>query len=273
MHYAPFLYSLSKEFVKVKFFRKKVTFFKIFCYYLIMTTVVAQHEGKHLIVKKNLNAQVYEALKQDILKQNIKFGEKLTNRMLQEKYGVSSSPVRDALNRLYQEGLLESITQGGVSVISFDYKRALDINEVISLLNREAVALSIGRADFAGTVVPRLEEIVQMQLAHINDEAYYVYDIQFHQVFIDFCDNTEIAKIYAQHSSLWLLLVRLYHTDNDSSRSATIAEHRQIVDSYREGNIPKTQQLIDRHFQAAAVHLKNTLRPVTALAGVSTPKI
>ncbi|GHV45835.1 transcriptional regulator [Spirochaetia bacterium] len=235
-------------------------FFEKFLYYLIMATPAAQHEGKHLIVKKSLNAQVYEALKQDILKQNIKFGEKLSNRKLQEKYGVSSSPVRDALNRLYQEGLLESITQGGVSVLSFDYQRALDINEVISLLNREAVALSIARAGLPGAVVLRLEQIVQMQSAHISDEEYYVYDIQFHQVFIDFCGNAEIVKIYAQHSSLWLLLVRLYHADRDSSRRGTLAEHRQIVESYRIGNIPKTQELLSRHFQAAAVHLENTLR-------------
>jgi DNA-binding GntR family transcriptional regulator len=245
--------------------KKKVVFFLKIGYYLAMITMI-QEESTSLIVKKNLNAQVYEALKQDILGQNIKFGEKLTNRQLREKYGVSSSPVRDALNRLCQEGLLEGITQGGASVISFDYQQALDINEVISLLDKEAVALSIERADLPGAVVPRLEQIMQMQLTHINDDQYYDYDMQFHQVFIDFCGNDQIVKIYAQYSSLWLLLVRLYHADRGSSRSIAFLEHQQIVESYRDGNIPGTQKLISQHHQAAVSHLKNTLEKNLILA-------
>ena len=86
-----------------------------------------------MIVKKNLSEQIYESLKKEILDQKIGFGEKLINRSLQEKYGVSSTPVRDAINRLYVDGLLDNISNVGARVIPFDYKvRDNAINESCS---------------------------------------------------------------------------------------------------------------------------------------------
>lgn len=52
------------------------------------------------IVKQTLSEQIYNILKEDILCGRILMGDKLTNRELQERFQVSSTPVRDAINRL-----------------------------------------------------------------------------------------------------------------------------------------------------------------------------
>ena len=65
------------------------------------------------LMRKSLSDQIYSVLKLEILKQKIPFGSKLVNRNLQERFEVSSSPVRDAINRLYNDGLISSITQSG----------------------------------------------------------------------------------------------------------------------------------------------------------------
>ena len=80
------------------------------------------------IVKKTLNEQIYEALRDEILAKKISFGEKLVNRELQNKFGVSSTPVRDAINRLYMDGLVDEVSKTGARIISFDLKFATEIN-------------------------------------------------------------------------------------------------------------------------------------------------
>ena len=53
-----------------------------------------------MINKLNLNEQIYETLRKEIFTNQIESGSLLVNKDLQEKFEVSSSPIRDAINRL-----------------------------------------------------------------------------------------------------------------------------------------------------------------------------
>jgi DNA-binding GntR family transcriptional regulator len=210
------------------------------------------------LYRKKLHEQVYDILKQDILNQHIVFGEKLTNRGLQERYNVSSTPVRDAINRLYQEGLLDEITQGGARVIPFDYKRAVDVNELMFILHKEAIALSVERAA-SEDVVFHLQAALEQQSENLLNELYFQYDQQFHQVFFNFCDNSQLIRIYTQQSGLWMLLLKLYHAAQDDSRIKAFSQHTQIVAAYKNGEIELIQTLVKEHFAGAVGHFKNML--------------
>ena len=56
---------------------------------------------------KTVTEQIYSVIKQDILSQKLLPGEKLTTKALQDKLGVSSTPIREALTHLQQDGLIE----------------------------------------------------------------------------------------------------------------------------------------------------------------------
>jgi len=204
-----------------------------------------------MINKKNLNEQIYEALRQDIIDQKIKFGQKLVNRDLREHYGVSSTPVRDAINRLYQDGLLEDISNVGARVIDFDYNFAIEINEIISMLSIEAVGLSAKKARM-DEIVPVLNECIRQQLAHIDTPDYFIYDRNFHQTFFDFCYNERYKQIYIQQQTLWEILFRFFYQDKESTKSDAIYQHQQILDAYQHGDIRLAQEYLERHCQDAA---------------------
>lgn len=70
-----------------------------------------------VIKRMSLVDQVYEKLKERIVGLEIPFGSKLNVSKLQEEYGVSSTPVREALNRLLNEGLIEFENNVGARVI------------------------------------------------------------------------------------------------------------------------------------------------------------
>ena len=197
-----------------------------------------------------LNKRLCEQLKQDIIERRIEFGEKLINRELQQRFGVSSTPVRDAINHLYLDGLVDDISNSGARVIKFDLQFILEVNEMVSLLCCAAVECSAERADHA-VLCAQLERVFsQQQRVTVTDEYYHL-DFLFHKAFFDHCQNSQYQKSYSRYHVLWEMLVRRFHGFQDNQKNATVEQHRQILDSFRAG---ETQLAVDQtktHFLRA----------------------
>ena len=69
--------------------------------------------------KSTLSEQIYQILRNDILTQKIPCGEKLTLKLLQERFQVSSTPIREALTRLTQDQRVSYYSNVGIRVIRF----------------------------------------------------------------------------------------------------------------------------------------------------------
>jgi len=86
---------------------------------------------KMAVIKRvSLVDQVYEKLRERIVQLKIPFGSKLNVSKLQEEYGVSSTPVREALNRLLNEGLIEFENNVGARVIDITEEDVREIQEI-----------------------------------------------------------------------------------------------------------------------------------------------
>ena len=83
-----------------------------------------------VIKRLSLVDQVYEKLKDRIVQLKIPFGSKLNVSKLQEEYGVSSTPVREALNRLLNEGLIEFENNVGARVIDITEEEVRQFQEL-----------------------------------------------------------------------------------------------------------------------------------------------
>ncbi len=79
------------------------------------------------LLKKTLNEQIYQILRDDILELRIPQGAKLTLQTLKERFGVSHTPIREALTRLTEDGLVSHCTNVGVNVIQLGAKDVRDI--------------------------------------------------------------------------------------------------------------------------------------------------
>ncbi|MCD7981253.1 MAG: GntR family transcriptional regulator [Clostridiales bacterium] len=83
-----------------------------------------------LIKRLSLVDQVYEKIRDRIVSLEIPFGSKLNVSRLQEEYGVSSTPVREALNRLRNDGLIEFENNVGARVIDFNEDDVRQVQEL-----------------------------------------------------------------------------------------------------------------------------------------------
>ena len=139
-----------------------------------------------MIIKKTLSEQVYSMIKTDILKNKIKEGDILVNKDLQDRFGVSSSPVRDAINHLNSDGLISNINRSGAEVIIIDEKKAREINEFMATITGGAIWLCKSNGIHADELVSELKKYADLQRKHLEDDKYFYYDYCFHKIFKEY---------------------------------------------------------------------------------------
>ena len=200
--------------------------------------------------RQTLSEQVYEQLKDDIINHRIGFGEKLVNRELQKRFGVSSTPVRDAINHLQLDGLLDEITNVGARVVSFDLDFTKELNELVLLLNLGATDLIISNGRLP-ELTAALEEIYAEWDSIRCMDDYVRLDRLFHEAFFDYCGNRRLVQVYSRYHVLMEMLVRLYAGDT-VQRSACINQHEQILKFCRNGDVDGLRQALRGHYSLAA---------------------
>ena len=212
------------------------------------------------INKKTLSDQIYDVLKMEILKREIPFGSKLVNRSLQKRFGVSSSPIRDAINRLNQDGLVTSIDKTGATVVDFDYDFFLEVNEILLSIVKTGINLSFKKADIE-EVSEKLEKFLALQEKYIGTDRYYDYDYKFHKTFIDYSNNSRLKKLFKEYNVLHEMLVRnFYNPETSQIQENSIEKHRQIIDAYRNNEYRLAMQLTEEHYATAEETFKKVLK-------------
>lgn len=113
-------------------------------------------------------------------------GERLSEIIVSERLGLSRTPVRAALARLEQEGLLQSIPSGGYSVRSFTEADVVDAIELRGVIEGTAARLAAERgvspARLAAlkTLIGRLDDIVAVAPEDMDLDAYMALNAEFH---------------------------------------------------------------------------------------------
>lgn len=205
------------------------------------------------MVKKFFFEQVYDTLKDEIRLQKISLGDRLVNQDLQTRFGVSSTPIRDAINMLYMEGLVDEITRTGAKVVSFNPVFAFEINEIISVLCVKAIQMCAERSNIK-EVVKLLEGQMNLQKQNMDNDSYYDYDNSFHRIFIDFSGNERFYKLYAQYDLLQEMLIRYYYKHEKkqlNKKRVAIQQHANIIEAFGNNNIILAQKYMQIHYDIA----------------------
>lgn len=192
--------------------------------------------------KKSLVDQVYEQLRQDIISLRFPFGSKLNVNELQDELGVSTTPIREALNRLQQEGLLHYKNNVGASILTMTAQDISEIQYLASTLHCAAVRLameSLTPQALAEQLRPHLEAYEKATTP--KERVTAIFD--FMGVFYHNCGNNRL------HDSLrsiqgQQLIVRHLHALIEDDQTKTAQEFSQILDAASQGNMKAVCRLI-----------------------------
>lgn len=196
----------------------------------------------------SIGEKVYLELKKSILELNRKPGEVVNIKDLCEQYGVSRSPVRDALIKLEKEGLIKSLPQSG-TIVS---KISLDLVEQERYLRNclEEKTLLLFLKEHTKNDIDRLNSIIDMQEKiyeeNTNFREFLKWDEEFHKIFF-IRTNKELCWQTIDTISGNYRRIRLLALCNKDIRKNVIAQHRQIIDYITKYKEQELVEIINKH--------------------------
>ena len=202
--------------------------------------------------KQTLSEQIYEILRQDILTQKIKCGTKLTLKVLQERFEVSSTPIREALTRLSEEGLMFYYSNIGVRVLEFTSQDLREIFQFMGDLDALAVRYAAEHAR-RDTLTDKLRENLEACKKETDTQKLLQLSDEFHLLFYEYCDNSRL-KNSAERMRSQLSVASYQYEQQTDNRSHIYEEHRAIFASFARGEAEEAAAKMKAHLMRSLVY-------------------
>lgn len=203
--------------------------------------------------RDGLAESVYRELRSAICEGRIPAGERLVQNTLADQLGISRTPVRDALLRLSQEGLVEpSPVRGGYLVSDFTEREVFDIYDIRLALEPAAAESATGR--HTHSQVAELREINDRLrgLADYGSNDGFGLNRRFHDLVVAPCENRIRRRLLEQ---LWNMptSLRMYKLHMASAREwcAMLDEHDAIIKALEEGNPDAVRATVAEHIRVS----------------------
>lgn len=194
-------------------------------------------------------SELYPQLRSAIESGELAPGEWLVEAPLAQRYGVSRTPVREALRRLEQDGLVER-GERGLQVRSRSPEEILEIYEVRVMLEGFAARLAaVRRTELDLARLERAAEIME-HLQSPEPVAQSQSNLSYHQAIWRSSHNATLMDMLHR---LQGHLTRYPATtlSRPGRWPVVLEDHRQLIEAIREGQAERAQELAEAHMAAA----------------------
>ena len=190
---------------------------------------------------------VYDRIKQMIMDNELPAGMPLVERTLSNELNVSRTPIREALRKLSNEGMVEIKEGKGVYVAELHFEDVIEIFELRESLECLATKLCVQRRTEA--MVNRLTEYLNEQEKAYQNEAHGEFmhiDMLMHNYIAESSKNKRLAVMI---SSIYDQVARMAISVQEDSviRDIAITEHRKLIQAIREGKVDEAVEVMCCH--------------------------
>ncbi|BCH12323.1 GntR family transcriptional regulator (plasmid) [Mesorhizobium sp. 131-3-5] len=218
--------------------------------------------------RARLGDMAYEAMKDRLVRGAFEPGRKLTVRAVAEALGVSSTPARDALNRLAAEGAL---VYSGPKTVIVPYLTMEAPQEVTAMrLALEGLAAEVGAAKAPVGLADLLEEM-QAKIIEALESRRYAEVLwtkkEFHFAVYGYCDMPYLlSTIEALWSRVGPSFRDLY--PEFAIQKHCVRNHQAVIESLREGDVGAVRAAFENDIRDGYRHLKQAIRAREEQVGV-----
>lgn len=197
---------------------------------------------------RSLKNLVYDYLRDQMQKGELKQGETINMEQTAQKLGVSKTPLREALIKLEAEGFVKIQPWRGVLVSELKLQDFKDCYQIIGALECSALITAAPRMKKHDiTRMEILDEEMAEAIESGNFDAYYERNLEFHRTYLRLAENQALAD------AVDTLKKKLYEFSRPKEflkewEDVSMNEHRQLVDMLKQGE-----------FARAADFLRNTI--------------
>ncbi len=191
---------------------------------------------------------VYHALRHKIISKELKPGQRLPEVGLAEEMQLSRTPVREAIRRLANEGLVIIIPNSGARLASPSMEEMENAYEVREHLETLAVHKAASR--ITPLQLCRLEEAIQEEeeiFKQRDTEAYLDINVTFHQIIAESSGNVVLKEYIDNILARTNVYMVFYESFFDFDTNPSLEEHRQLHEALRLKDPNLAVALMRRH--------------------------
>ena len=195
--------------------------------------------------KISLAEQAYLELARKIIDGHLPAGTPLTEEQLAKEFAISRTPVREALRRLAEEGLVEPLPSRGFRVFRPTPEAIRDLYECRAQI--ETIALEMSLSLIPESLLEQLANQIDTAERENDRPASLAVDEALHLAVADYCPNAPLAEIVRR---LIRQTAPFRNLRNFGAGGATaLIERRKLVESFRARNLNKAKKLLGDHIR------------------------
>lgn len=206
-------------------------------------------EKENQVSHLSMREDVYRKLLNWITDGTLQPGEKIIDKELAKYMGVSRSPVRDAIRRLEDKGLVESAANRWTRVAEIPSTEPEMIYPIIWTLENLALSISISlltEKDFTRMEITNSE--LKVALDRNDAEAAFDADKEFHSIFIERSQNFHLIKILEDLKIKYRRLEVNYFQGFFMAQSS-IDEHNNLISALRKRDTELAERIVSLNWQ------------------------
>ena len=207
-----------------------------------------------------LKDKIYQSLKDAISASDIYLSDeeqRLDERQLSENLGVSRTPIREALCRLEQEGLVRTIPRRGAFIVRKSKREILEMVTVWAALESMAARLAATRAsvDELATLRQLFATFGDRHQPQAHIDEYSEKNIEFHQTILRL-GRCELIVNMAENLFIHLRSIRARTISESDRARRSIIDHINIIEALESRNADLAARLVREHTLNLAAHIE-----------------
>lgn len=204
---------------------------------------------QHKIQRTFVRHAAYATLRDWILDGTLAPGAQLRDKELAEQLGVSRTPIREALLRLEDEGLVKTKANRSTLVSSIDFHNAFHLYSIVWTLERLALSQAFGSITDAH--IQQMTEANERFLQKMKTKdrlGALEADHDFHHIYIQLSQNQEMEKILYEIKTK-LKRLDLYYFDKIKNAVLSYDEHQKIIEALTQKNLPLALEAVEHNWK------------------------
>jgi DNA-binding GntR family transcriptional regulator len=180
---------------------------------------------------------------------------RLDERQLAQDFGISRTPVREAMVQLEREGFVRSVPRRGVYVVRKTKSEVIELIQAWAALESMAARLltqSASDADIAG--LRRMFTTFEGDKLHAKLDEYSEVNIAFHQTIIELSGNQVLIRL-AENLFTHMRMIRGSTIGEDDRVERSIRDHMNIIQALEARDTERAEDLVRQHALGLAEHV------------------
>jgi DNA-binding GntR family transcriptional regulator len=232
---------------------------------MVINTAIDVSSGR----ENGLRSRLVEQLFCGVVSGRIAPGERLNIPKLAAGFGVSVTPVREALIELGEAGIVQWQVNRGAVCLPFGPRELHELYELRRILEVEAIERAAAHMTYQELLA--LRDQTRSLLDHWNTDSAYPIDRAMHRLFADRCGNSRLRHELYRYDQMMGAMCRSVNNADDSLRCG-IEEHMTILDALLARDTTRARMLLSQHIIATAHRIDQALFANKPPAEVATSR-